>query len=171
MKVRVVMLCCSVLLSSCQREQRNLREIPAAGAPVNSVRLTPLEPGMPGPGITTSSEYLETAYAISQGYQLYLRYNCVGCHSHGGGGTGPPLMDDKWIYGSDPANIFSTIVEGRPNGMPAFGRKIPRFQIWQLTSYVRSMSGLVTKDAIPSRAEEMMSTPAQNVMPSEKPKQ
>ena len=84
---------------------------------------------------------------------------------------GPPLMDDKWIYGSQPANIFLTIVQGRPNGMPTFGNKIPRDQIWQLTSYVRSLSGLAAKDAISSRADEMMSIPARNVMGSEKPVQ
>ena len=82
---------------------------------------------------------------------------------------GPPLMDDKWIYGNEPANIFNTIAEGRPNGMPTFGTKIPRYQIWQLASYVRSLSGLAATDAISSRADEMMSTPAQNVMPAEKP--
>jgi cytochrome c oxidase cbb3-type subunit 3 len=84
---------------------------------------------------------------------------------------GPPFIDDKWIYGSEPANIFTTIVEGRPNGMPAFGSKIPRYQIWQIAAYVRSMSGLAAKDAMSSRADEMMSTPARNIMPSEKPAQ
>ena len=39
----------------------------------------------------------------------------------GGGGIGPPLMDDRWIYGSAPENIYASIVQGRPNGMPAWG--------------------------------------------------
>ena len=30
-------------------------------------------------------------------------------------------MDDKWIYGYEPEQIFATISQGRPNGMPAFG--------------------------------------------------
>ena len=68
--------------------------------------------------------------------------NCSGCHSHGGGGMGPPLMDSQWIYGSDAANIFATIVEGRPNGMPSFGSKLPPDSIWKLATYVRSLSGL-----------------------------
>ena len=55
---------------------------------------------------------------------------------------GPPLMDDEWIYGSEPENIFATIVEGRPNGMPSFRGRIPDYQVWQLVAYVRSMSGL-----------------------------
>ena len=55
---------------------------------------------------------------------------------------GPPLIDDKWIYGSDPDQIFATIMQGRPNGMPSFRGKIPDYQVWQLAAYVRSLGGL-----------------------------
>ena len=34
-------------------------------------------------------------------------------------------MDREWIYGGQPANIFATIVEGRPNGMPSWRGRIP----------------------------------------------
>ena len=78
---------------------------------------------------------------MSEGQRLYTWFNCVGCHAHGGGGMGPALMDDEWIYGSDPAQIFSTIIEGRPNGMPTFGGKVNAQEAWQLVAYVRSMSG------------------------------
>jgi cytochrome c oxidase cbb3-type subunit 3 len=30
-------------------------------------------------------------------------------------------MDDQWVYGDAPQNLFATIVQGRPNGMPSFG--------------------------------------------------
>src|SRR5690606_19958893 len=69
-------------------------------------------------------------------------YNCAGCHFNGGGGMGPPLMDDEWIYGSSPAHIFATIVEGRPNGMPTYGGKIPEHQVWQIVAYVRTLGGI-----------------------------
>ena len=65
---------------------------------------------------------------------------------------GPPLMDQDWIYGSAPANIVATILEGRPNGMPSFRGKIPDNQVWQLAAYVRSMSGQLAKDVSPGRA-------------------
>jgi cytochrome c oxidase cbb3-type subunit 3 len=64
-------------------------------------------------------------------------------------------MDAKWIYGSDPENIFETIVQGRPNGMPAFGNKIVSDQVWQIVAYVRSMSGLLRKDVAPGRSDDM----------------
>jgi len=81
--------------------------------------------------------------------------NCVGCHSHGGGGMGPALMDSKWIYGSKPEQIFATIVEGRPNGMPSFRGKLPDYQVWQLVAYVRSLSGNVSSNAAPGRDDDM----------------
>ncbi len=49
-------------------------------------------------------------------------------------------MDDEWIYGGRLEQIHQTLVEGRPNGMPAWGGKIPDEQLWQIAAYVRSMS-------------------------------
>jgi len=65
-------------------------------------------------------------------------------------------MDEKWIYGAEPVNIYSTIVEGRPNGMPAFRAKISESQVWQLAAYVRSLSGQLRKDISPTRNDTMM---------------
>ena len=68
---------------------------------------------------------------------------------------GPALMDDTWLYGSEPAQVFASIAQGRPNGMPTFGDKIQEAQIWQLVAYVRSLSGLVNKQVEPARSDEM----------------
>jgi cytochrome c oxidase cbb3-type subunit 3 len=68
---------------------------------------------------------------------------------------GPALMDEKWIYGSDPENIFATIEEGRPNGMPSFRGRIPEQQIWQLVGYVQSLSHNVKRDAANGRPDDM----------------
>jgi cytochrome c oxidase cbb3-type subunit 3 len=53
---------------------------------------------------------------------------------------GPPLSDTQWIYGGKPEQIFLTIAQGRPNGMPAFGRILPDAVIWKLVSYVQTLS-------------------------------
>jgi cytochrome c oxidase cbb3-type subunit 3 len=84
---------------------------------------------------------------------------------------GPPLMDDWWIYGSEPANIYETIVEGRPNGMPSFGGHIPTYEIWQLAAYVRSLSNLEPKDTIPARQDAMQSEVVEppHLRPEQKP--
>ena len=96
--------------------------------------------------------------------------NCYGCHANGGGAIGPALMDDKWIYGSQPDQIFATIVEGRPNGMPAFHGKLPDYQVWQLAAYVRSLSGQVPKDAAPGRNDDMQVKEPENSKEREVPK-
>jgi cytochrome c oxidase cbb3-type subunit 3 len=112
---------------------------------------------------------------VSEGKRLYNQMNCSGCHFQGGGGIGPPLMDAEWIYGSAPQNIFETIVEGRPNGMPAFHGKLGNDQVWQLVAYVRSMSGLLVKDVASGRNDDMQvrsqeqSTPKAAPQPSAAP--
>jgi cytochrome c oxidase cbb3-type subunit 3 len=71
---------------------------------------------------------------------------------------GPALMDDKWIYGSEPQQIYSVVADGRPNGMPAFRGRVTDDQIWQIVAYVESMSGQAPKDAAPSRDDDLPST-------------
>jgi cytochrome c oxidase cbb3-type subunit 3 len=53
---------------------------------------------------------------------------------------GPSLLDNQWIYGGRLEQIHQTLVEGRPNGMPAWGGVLPDDQLWNLAAYVRSMS-------------------------------
>ena len=113
--------------------------------------------------------YEESAYAVGEGKRLYSAYNCVGCHNHGGGGIGPPLMDAEWIYGSHPEQIYSTIVQGRPNGMPSFGGKIPDYQVWELVAYVRSMSGQLPSDVAPSRSDQIAVGKAEQARKKEHP--
>ena len=142
-------------LASCKREERRLREIPPVTGRINSVTMGDLTPGGDATKPVTENPYEENAWAVSEGKRLYQWFNCVGCHSHGGGGMGPALMDDEWIYGSDPANIAATIIQGRPNGMPSFRGKIPDYQVWQIVAYVRSMAGLLDKDVSPGRDDDM----------------
>src|SRR5215211_1851170 len=132
----------SLLGAACSQENRDFREIPPAASATGAVRMGELQPGGSHVFDSTKTKYDDNAYAIGSGQRLYNQMNCVGCHFHGGGGIGPPLMDSEWIYGSDPAQIFNTIVEGRPNGMPSFKGKLGNQQVWQLVSYVRSLSGL-----------------------------
>src|SRR5215207_1093677 len=56
-----------------------------------------------------SASFGSNAYHLAQGQRLYLWMNCAGCHSNGGGGMGPPLMDDEWRYGGSLPQIVSTI--------------------------------------------------------------
>ena len=60
----------------------------------------------------------------------------------GGGAMGPPLMDDEWIYGAQPENIFATIVQGRPNGMPAFGPTHSEEELWGISMFVKRLPAM-----------------------------
>jgi cytochrome c oxidase cbb3-type subunit 3 len=128
------------------------------------VRLSQVQPGAISTDTSLEAKYEETAYALSEGKRLFGWYNCNGCHANGGGDKGPALMDNVWIYGSKPAQIYSTIVEGRPNGMPSFGGHIPDNEVWQLVAYVRSLSGQASDQAAPNRSDTMhVKKPESNV--------
>jgi len=159
----------ALAVSGCERETRRFRELPATATAETAVRLSPLQPGPPVRQVRFKSAYEDNAYATSEGKRLFSQFNCVGCHAHGGGSMGPPLMDDEWLYGSEPENIFATIVEGRPNGMPAFGGKIATNQVWQLVAYVRSMSGLLAKDVAPGRDDALYGVPQEQATTQQHP--
>jgi cytochrome c oxidase cbb3-type subunit III len=142
--------------AACQREERNFSGMPpSATSTIPAARESGLQPGPSVRSASINGPYEQNAYGVSQGKTLYNQFNCSGCHFQGGGGIGPPLMDDEWVYGSRPENIFETIAEGRPNGMPSFGGKINPDQIWQIVAYVRSMSGLLRKDVATGRNDDM----------------
>jgi cytochrome c oxidase cbb3-type subunit 3 len=46
--------------------------------------------------------------------------------------------------------------------MPSFGGHIPDNEVWELVAYVRSMSGLVRKDAAPSRNDDLQAKKSEN---------
>lgn len=141
-------------IAGCEREKRNF-SMPNGEHLTQATRLTSLQPGAPAQFPAVDSPYQYNAYALNEGKRLFSAFNCNGCHANGGGGIGPALMDHRWIYGDRPEQIFATIVQGRPNGMPSFGGKIPEQQLWQLVAYVQSMSGEVSKDAAPTRNDDM----------------
>jgi cytochrome c oxidase cbb3-type subunit 3 len=143
------------LLPSCKREERVFRVQPPAANTSDLVAVTGFHAGATSRPASVPNEYEENAYAVSEGKRLFDAMNCSGCHFHGGGGIGPALMDDRWIYGGEIDQIYLTIVQGRPNGMPAFGGKIPSQQVWQLSAYVRSLGGHGPKAARPSRDDHI----------------
>src|SRR5215212_3155853 len=150
----VSIFACLLCLSACKREQRQFTT-PPANFKSYDVTMSDIRPGVGGMPQPVQNPADEHAFDTNEGKRLFTQYNCSGCHFNGGGGIGPPLMDEKWIYGQNSENIYSTIVEGRPNGMPSFRQKIPDAQVQQLVTYVRSMSGQLRKDVAPTRNDTM----------------
>lgn len=166
-----VVLACALAAAGCDREQRVLREDPS-GAPISpEFRASEIQPGpillesgrrlervqaIPRPFDERGRDYQDNRWAVAQGQIYFTEFNCAGCHAPGGGGgMGPPLSDEEWRYGSEPEDVFATILEGRPNGMPSFGGRITDDQAWQLVAYVRAMAGLTPKDTWPGRGDHM----------------
>src|ERR1700712_993965 len=168
---RLMYLCSALAMLlplGCKREQRVFDPGSAGAQVADGTALNEVRAGgsSPNPDI---SKYESSAYAVGEGKRLYNAYNCVGCHAQGGGAIGPPLMDAVWIYGSQPQQIYSDIVQGRPNGMPSFGGKLPDYQVWELVAYVRSMSGQLPSDVAPSRSDQMPVAKAEQARKKEHP--
>ena len=105
-----------------------------------------LPPGFPMSAkvMTLANPYEHDKRATATGGKLFVAYNCIDCHgADGSGAMGPSFADGRWHFGGAPAEVFESIYQGRPDGMPAWGGRISNDQIWMLTAYVRSLS---TKD-------------------------
>lgn len=102
-----------------------------------------LPPGFPMNGTPRPmrNPYENDKQAAATGGKLFVAYNCIDCHgADGSGAMGPSFADGRWHFGGAPAEVFESIYQGRPDGMPAWGGRISNDQIWMLTAYVRSLS-------------------------------
>ena len=129
------------LLAACGG-QESAPAPPAAwlAEPLGAARTSELVAGPESTAPRVENPYADDSDALVQGRQIYTSFNCAGCHgAAGGGGIGPPLADDDWIYGGTDANIYASVIQGRPNGMPAFGPMMSGEAVWKLAAYVKSL--------------------------------
>jgi len=76
----------------------------------------------------------------SEGARLFVAYNCGDCHGAGGSGAmGPSLQDNRWRFGGSDEEIYRSIADGRPEGMPAWGPAIPRAHVLALVAYIQTL--------------------------------
>ena len=100
-----------------------------------------------GAGNNTLDAAIENPYegdvaSIEAGHALFVQMNCAGCHGYDlKGGMGPDLTDTYWRYGGSPADIYKSIFEGRPQGMPAWGRTLSPTLVWKLVSFIQWKGG------------------------------
>ena len=80
--------------------------------------------------------------------------NCTGCHFNGGGGMGPALMSGHWRYGGRIDQIYASIAQGRPNGMPSWQDSLVPTLMWDLAAYVKSLSVPAPSSASPTVAPD-----------------
>ena len=129
--------CCLLAASACR--QRQSQDDAGAAPAVTSVPVGPL----PGPAEyqpAARNPFTNDKAALHEGRRLFVAYNCAGCHGdHGGGGMGPSLRDEAWLFGSADEQVAQSISEGRAHGMPAWRQLLTAAQVWQITAYIKSM--------------------------------
>ena len=90
---------------------------------------------------------------LSAGSKIFS-VNCVACHrADGGGGIGPNLTDDHWIFDGDIAGVYTVISEGgrTGKGMISWKQDLKPSEIAQVASYILSLHGSNPPD--PKEAE------------------
>jgi cytochrome c oxidase cbb3-type subunit 3 len=135
-RLAAALACCAIATIACQRQSQNDAGL---APPVTSVAIGPL----PGPAEyqpATRNPFAGDMAATHEGRRLFVAYNCAGCHGdHGGGGMGPSLRDERWLFGNSDEQIAQSITEGRAHGMPAWRQLLTPSQVWQITAYIKSM--------------------------------
>ena len=116
--------------------------VPQAQHGPNQLFITGLFPngGTPPPQDPIGARFEGNKSAIAAGKELFNQMNCTGCHFNGGGGMGPALMSGHWHYGGRIDQIYASIAQGRPNGMPSWQDNLQPQQMWELAAYVKSLS-------------------------------
>ena len=113
----------------------------ASANPILHVPVSGLIPGNVSLAPKINNPLAQDPQAATRGMQDFIQFNCVGCHApNAGGGMGPALSEGHFIYGSSPANLFLSIYQGRPNGMPTWGAILPESTIWELVAYIDSIA-------------------------------
>ena len=89
--------------------------------------------------LPTSNPYRGNAEAIAAGQQVFMT-TCVACHLPTGEGlVGPSLIDPYWKYGSSDAELYETVAEGRPLGMPPWKQLLGSEKIWKVLAYIETL--------------------------------
>jgi cytochrome c oxidase cbb3-type subunit III len=149
-----------VVASNNARAQQD--SAPSAGRGPNEVSVTSLFPNgvtPPSPPDAIGGRFEGNKLAIADGQQLFGQMNCTGCHFNGGGGMGPALMSGHWRYGGRIEQIYESIAQGRPNGMPSWQFVLGPTQIWDLAAYVKSLSAPAPSAASATAAPDTSAKP------------
>lgn len=81
----------------------------------------------------------DDATAIAEGQEVWATI-CVACHlADGRGLVGPSLVDPYWKYGNSDEELFVTVSDGRPAGMPPWGAQLGTEKIWKVLAYIETL--------------------------------
>lgn len=97
--------------------------------------------------------------ALKVGQRLFLQ-NCAQCHgSDARGGKGfPNLTDGEWLWGGQPEQIKTTIMNGRQGIMAPWGEVLGKDGVKEAAAYVLSLSGRTVNPIQAKRGEARFAT-------------
>jgi len=97
--------------------------------------------------------------ALKIGERLYASY-CTTCHgSDARGARGyPNLRDNDWLYGGNPEQIKTTIMQGRTAAMPPWGGILSSDDVFNVTSYVEQLAGREVDDMLAATGGKTFNT-------------
>jgi mono/diheme cytochrome c family protein len=118
---------------------------------------SPLETARNAEKGSLKSPYADFERVAAEGRQKYLSAGCNGCHGMGGGGMGPPLTNQVWVYGKDDDTLFRLIALGSDElqkqgysrkgsenvvgPMPPFGQIVKSDDdLWKIIAFIRSVN-------------------------------
>ena len=99
--------------------------------------------GAVGPATAEAAEgknpFAGNRAAEEEGEKIF-KENCKSCHGeHGEGGFGPKLAGMTHKYGGGDADLFASVANGRPDGMPPFLSRLGKDRIWKTVAYIRHL--------------------------------
>ena len=88
----------------------------------------------------TSNGKTDASKVVKQGASIYVE-KCLQCHGENGqGGICPNLVDSEWKYGGTDEDIYKSIAEGRPGGMPNWDKALGEEKIKSIIVYIHSLN-------------------------------
>jgi len=86
-----------------------------------------------------TNPYRKDATAIAEGQQVFSTI-CAACHKPDGTGlVGPSLVDPYWKYGHEDSDLYESVANGRPGGMPAWSAQLGSEKIWKALAYLETL--------------------------------
>ncbi len=104
------------------------------------------------------NSYFSTPEMKSHGEAIFNN-NCLSCHSKEGAGLiGPNLTDDYWLLNNGTAQeIYPFIITGNPSaGMPSWGDKLSKDQLYAVAAYIVSLRGKVVENPKAPQGEKYL---------------
>lgn len=89
--------------------------------------------------LPTENPFHGDAAAASEGRTTFDQI-CAACHKADGSGlVGPSLVDPYWKYGHSDSELYMSVAQGRPGGMPGWEAQLGTEKIWKVLSYLETL--------------------------------